>query len=240
MKKLKVDFHTHILPGIDDGSLSVEETIKMLRMQKDNGIEIVVATPHFYADSDTDITFLRRRDEALKIVNELIEKVDGLPKIIPGAEVLYFDGIENWDILPKLSIKGTNYILIEMPTAPFSKRSIEALSLFREKTGLTPIIAHIDRYISAFKTYSLPDILSQMDVLVQMNADFFLRFPNSLQALKLLKAEKIHLLGSDCHNTMERKPNLSSAQKVIFDKIGCSAINRLIKFENLVIGKQSL
>ena len=56
-----IDFHSHILPGIDDGSASVEQSIAMLRMEAEQGIDHVVATPHFYPQYDTPEHFLRKR-----------------------------------------------------------------------------------------------------------------------------------------------------------------------------------
>ena len=236
MNKLSVDFHTHILPCVDDGSSSLSQTVEMLKTEYQMGIKTVVATPHFYADVDTPESFLLRRKIAFENINENINNTEGCPEIILGAEVLYFDGIENWDILPSLAIEGTRYILIEMPYVPFSAKSIKALSSFKDKTGYTPIIAHLDRYITAFRTFDLPEILSKMDVLVQMNASFFLKFPNSFRAIKLLKNNKVHLLGSDCHNITTRVPNLDKAQEVIVKKAGEQTLNRLIEFQNLVLG----
>ena len=59
-----VDFHTHILPGIDDGSSSAEESLAMLQMEKEQGIDTVVVTPHFYPQEDRPERFLKRRKEA--------------------------------------------------------------------------------------------------------------------------------------------------------------------------------
>ena len=65
-----IDFHSHILPGIDDGSKSVEMSIKMLRREAQQGISRVVATPHFYPQTDNPERFLRRRAEAERILFE--------------------------------------------------------------------------------------------------------------------------------------------------------------------------
>ncbi len=236
MNRLSVDFHTHILPNIDDGSSSLTQTLEMLKTQYQMGIKTVVATPHFYPNADRPEDFLLRRQEAFENVRAAIDgSAEKLPEIILGAEVLYFDGIENWDILDSLAIEGTRYILIEMPVAPFSKRSIETLANFKEKTGYTPIIAHLDRYLTAFRTFKLPEILSEMDVLVQMNASYLLKFPN-FRAIKLLKNNMVHLLGSDCHNLTTRVPNLDRAQQVIIEKAGGQTLNRLVEFQNLVLG----
>ena len=60
-----IDFHSHILPKMDDGSHSTDESLKMLRMEAEAGIKTVAVTPHFYAELDTPETFLKRRSEAL-------------------------------------------------------------------------------------------------------------------------------------------------------------------------------
>lgn len=235
MKTLTIDFHSHILPNVDDGSKSVEESLKMLQLEAQNGIETVIATPHFYGDVDTDVDFISRRNDAVNILKNSIPKDLNLPNIVLGAEVLYFDGIENWEAIPNLAIEGTKYILIELPMAPLSNRTLNALANFKENTGYTPIIAHLDRYISAFKTYNLPKTLSEIDVLVQINADFFLKFPNSARALSLVKKGYVQLLGSDCHNCTFRAPNMKKAVNIIKNKLGCTVIEDLVNFQNMVI-----
>lgn len=236
MLRPSVDFHTHILPSIDDGSSSITESIRMLKEEYRAGVKTVVLTPHFYPDVDNFEDFIDARKTAVEAL-KAAAKDEELPDLLVGAEVYYFNGIENWDILPKLAIEGTKYILIEMPHSHFSQKHLESLSTFKEKTGYTPIVAHLDRYITFWNTYGLPEKLAEMDLLVQVNASYFLRFPNKFQALKLLKEYKIHLLGSDCHNMTERKPNLSSAYDIIKQKLGEATLNRLSEYESLVLGK---
>ena len=65
-----IDFHTHVLPGIDDGSCNVEESIALLRKEAEQGITHVIATPHFYPRYDTPEHFLERRAEAEAILRE--------------------------------------------------------------------------------------------------------------------------------------------------------------------------
>ena len=65
-----IDFHSHILPGIDDGSRNVEESIALLRKEAEQGITHVIATPHFYPQHDTPERFLKRRNEAETVLRE--------------------------------------------------------------------------------------------------------------------------------------------------------------------------
>ena len=81
-----IDIHSHILPGIDDGSQSVEESHALLALLREQGVETVVATPHFYADRNDPENFLRRRKEALA---RLDHGETEMPRILLGAEVAY-------------------------------------------------------------------------------------------------------------------------------------------------------
>lgn len=232
-----VDFHTHILPQLDDGSRSVEESIGMLEMEREQGISHVVATPHFYALVDTPDCFLQKRREAEERLRQEMEKHINMPHLTMGAEVHFFPGISDADFLPKLTIGDTGYLLIEMPEPPWSERMYEELALIRSKREITPIIAHMDRYISPFRTYGIPERLQGLPVLVQVNASFFLRILTAPMALRLLREEKIHLLGSDCHNLTERIPNLQQAIERIEQKLGAEALQRIRTYEQEVFQK---
>ena len=67
------DFHSHILPGIDDGSKTVEESIALLRAEAEQGVKRVVATPHFYSNRDTMEGFLERRHAAVEALRQAME-----------------------------------------------------------------------------------------------------------------------------------------------------------------------
>ena len=164
-----VDFHSHILPGMDDGSASVAESIALLRMEAEQGIDHVVATPHFYPQKDTPERFLQRRAEAEAALREEMQKHTGLPKLSVGAEVFYFPGISDSEAMASLTVDRKRCILIEMPQPPWSDAVYREIQGLYTKRGLIPIIAHIDRYIGAFRTYGSPDRLAEYPVLVQAN-----------------------------------------------------------------------
>ena len=163
-------------------------------------------------------------------------KYSGLPEISVGAEVSFFRGMSESEILPQLTIREKRYILIEMPPAPWTDAVYRELEGIWEKRGITPIIAHIDRYIGPFRTYRIPQRLAEMPVLVQANADFFLNRSTAGMALKMLKADQIQLLGSDCHNMSSRKPNLGAAVQRIARKLGQDALSRICGYESQILG----
>ena len=218
------DFHTHILPGIDDGSRNVEESLAMLRMEAMHGLRHIVATPHFYARQNSPEEFLERRAEAARVLFEAMAQEPPLPRIHLGAEVYFFPGISECERLAELTIDESGYILIEMPMAPWTERMYRELQDIHYKLGLKPIVAHVDRYIRPFKTFGIPDRLAQMPVLVQANAGFFQEPFTRCMAMRMLRAGQIHLLGSDCHNLTTRAPNLDQAVRLIGKRLGQDAL----------------
>lgn len=232
---MPMDLHSHILPGIDDGSASLEETLEMLRMEAKQGIDLVVATPHFYPDRDKPEKFLRERTRAAYALHKELLVQPSLPKVLVGAEVYYFRGISESAFLPQLTIGKSNCLLVEMPPAPWPEECYRELAAIREKQGLIPIVAHIDRYIRPLRTYGIPERLAQLPVYVQANAEFFLEKRTASMALKLLKAGQIHFLGSDCHNTTTRKPNLGPAEQYIREKLGPGPLMQIRKTEREIL-----
>lgn len=222
-----VDFHTHILPGIDDGSSSVEESLAMLQMEKEQGASLVVATPHFYPQNDRPEKFLKRRKAAFEQLTEKISPDDKLPQIILGAEVYYFKGIGQWEGLRDFAIENTNYLLLEMPMVKWDSRMYDDIYDIYRSQGLVPIIAHLDRYINIFNVKGVVDNLSELPVVIQANASFFLDKSSKRLALKLLKNNVINIIGTDCHNLQSRKPNLKAAFDVIEQQLGEECIKRI-------------
>jgi protein-tyrosine phosphatase len=221
------DFHSHVLPGVDDGSACVEESIAMLQAEAQQGIRHVVATPHFYPHRDSPERFFERRNQAQELLLSQTEGTEGLPQLIMGAEVRFYPGISDWDILSELTIGKSRYILIEMTLPPWNQRAWQELEDIYYKRGLTPIIAHVDRYIRPLRTYGIPQRLEELPVLVQANASFFCEGLASGMAMKMLKRQQIHLLGSDCHNMTTRKPNLAEAVQKIRQRLGEEALSHI-------------
>ena len=230
-----IDFHSHILPDVDDGSRSVEESVALLRMEREQEIRHVVATPHFYPQYDTPEHFLNRRAEAEKLLREELEKHDDLPGIHIGAEVYYFSGISDSGAVSKLTVAGGKFLLLEMPLPPWNDAVYRELEGLYTKKGIMPIIAHLDRYIGRFRTFGIPKKLEELPVLVQVNADFFLEKSTAAMALRMLKKGQIHLLGSDCHNLTDRKPNLGAALQLIEKRLGAECLEEICNCQRHVL-----
>ncbi len=223
------DFHTHVLPKMDDGSSGTEESLDMLRVAAAQGIAAVVATPHYYAKREAPEKFLERRQASYRRLREVIEAqgaAEPLPELYLGAEVKMFSGIGSLELLSELTVNGTDYILLEMPFEPWSENMFHELNQVRAR-GLRPIIAHIERYESLQKRTDNIERLMDSDVLIQANAEFFLQRFGSGRAFRMLAGERIHLLGSDSHNMTSRPPNLGEAMGKIEKKLGAEVLSNL-------------
>lgn len=109
------------------------------------------------------------------------------------------------------------------------------LENIRCRRGIVPIIAHIDRYIRPFQTHQIPERLSRLPVLVQANASFFLEKRTRRMALRMLRADQIQLLGSDCHNLDSRAPRLGEAVALIRKHLGEEVLERIRAYQEDVL-----
>lgn len=230
-----VDFHSHILPNVDDGSRSVEESLSMLGCEAEQHIRHVVATPHFYIRHDAPDDFLTRRSRAAEKLLRELERHPNLPAVTLGAEVHFFRGMSESDFLQQLTIGQKSCILIEMPPVRWTEDMYRELENVRCRQGLTPIVAHVDRYLAPLRSRGIIAALEELPVYVQANADFFLERATAGQALRMLRAGQIHLLGSDCHNMTSRSPNLGAAVRKIQQKLGSDALDAVRMYEREIL-----
>ena len=247
-EKMKLsDIHTHILPKFDDGSSKSSESLEMLRALYEQGVSRVVVTPHFYASKDEPRAFLSRRAEAeAHLANRLDQFLringrlgkDGLPVLYLGAEVEFFSAMSLCPELDEMCIRGTKYLLVEMPFDKWTSAMLGELYCLKKKRGITPIIAHIDRYFRFFALPMLDEMIAN-GLIIQCNAAAFLKIGARGRVLKLLSSGKIHLLGSDCHNMQDRRPRMDEACSVIETRLGISPIEALCKSgEELLVGAE--
>ena len=211
------DLHSHILPGMDDGCQSVAEAVQLLRASYEQGIRKICATPHYYPVESVE-EFLVRRDAAQQELYKALEKVTlPVPQLCMGAEVAYRPGICYQEDLNKLCIGKSQYLLLEMPFHKWGEEVIRTVRGISNVRGITPILAHIERYLPMQDKEILERLLDQ-EILVQMNAARLLRFSSRGQARRLLNNGTVQLLGSDCHNNTSRPQNLAQAVQYLQKK----------------------
>lgn len=203
-----IDFHSHILPLVDDGAGSVEESLSMLRLSYQQGVEVMVSTSHFYADEDEPDSFLERRNSAYRLLKAAMEEEGAYPLIVLGAEVLYFPGISQAEEIRRLAVGCGSCILIEPPMARWTDTMLDEIAALGENFRVQPVVAHVDRYMELLRDNRLLDRVLERNLLVQVNTRYFLNPKTTRRAMRNLKEGKLHLIGTDCHNLTSRPPDL--------------------------------
>lgn len=224
------DFHMHVLPGMDDGSPDEATSLEMLSRTWDYGVDTVAATSHFYGEDNSPREFLARRQQAYERLQSAAQGRE-LPQVLLGAEVRFFSGISGMEELRSLCLEGTDLLLLEMPFVPWTERMLREVEAIAQR-GLTPVAAHIERYMDIQNRKTMKRFM-ELDVLIQCNASFFLRPRTGRKALKMLKEQKIHFLGSDSHNISVRPPNLGPALALVEQKLGPAALAHLQSYGQL-------
>ena len=212
-----IDFHSHILPGIDDGSPDVATSVRMVQAMRLQGIYTAVATSHFYASQRTPSHFLERRAEAWEALEPSLPP--DAPEILLGAEVLYYPGISRMEELSSLCIEGTDILLLEMPFHPWSEPTIQEVTELASSGEFTIVLAHIERYFDQ-NPRRVWDTFLDYGILMQSNASFFNSLLTRRKALRLLQEDRIHLLGTDAHNMSSRAPDMDKAVSIIRKHLG--------------------
>ena len=232
------DFHTHILPGIDDGSKNIEETRLLLGQEMQQGVSHILATPHFYAGRESAAHFFAKRDRALAEIHDVFsvkedtpdgkrEAPEWLPEIRAAAEVYYFPHMGEADILPQLCMEEGDLLLLEMPFVQWTKAVYQDVEKIIKKQKLTVMLAHVERYYGFQKDRGVWNAVFDLPVYAQINAGSFLRMRSRGFALKFMKAGHKVLLGSDCHHPEYRPVNLEAGREVIRKKLGEKAIEEM-------------
>lgn len=190
-----IDFHTHILPGLDHGSSDVGTSLRQMRLLSEAGVAAVVSTSHFYAHIFSSVQdFLSRREASLGALRAAWPEGETHPPLYLGAEVLVFPGLENLPGLESLCIGGSRVLLLEMPYTPFTHEVLDTVDAIIRR-GFVPLFAHIDRYgpeqLSCFFDFE--------EALFQLNPEALLSFGRRRFFRLMAERGEIAALGSDLH-----------------------------------------
>ena len=226
------DWHSHILPNVDDGSRDVAESLKLLEMLAEQGVGKVIATPHFIADNESVSAFIKRRNDSYNRLKEAANK--GMPEIVLGAEVAYYSGISRLSNLKELCIDRTGLLLLEMPFSVWKEYTLKEVVEIATAKNIVVILAHIERYLK-FQPYKTLEQLMEIGVLMQVNASYFAELRTRRKALSLLKKGGIQFLGSDCHNLTSRAPKIGTAYEVIKNKFGEDFVWQMNEYGNSLL-----
>ena len=218
-----IDFHNHILPAIDDGAKSIEMSIEMLRSAQKQGIKQVVNTVHFQHPKmeDKNITFdiIKEETEILqKRLNK--EKID--IKLHFGSEVFFLPNLLDIKNNPLATFGNGKYMLIEFSMIDIP--DIQREHLYQLKlSGVTPIIAHPERYIPVQNNISMVTDWLEAGCLIQVDAGSILGKlgkKSKDSAEQILKNGWCQIVGSDSHDNKNRNFCLSEAYDLVTNWVG--------------------
>lgn len=236
-----IDTHSHILPGIDDGSKSVATTLEMLKRAEQDGVKKIVATPHYCLEY-AEAPYQQVKDLTVQINN--LCKQEGINiEIYHGQEVFFSeDIIQDYKSGIIGTINDSKYMLIEFPVTKFSRDTFELLYEL-QLMGLTPIIAHPERYNTFIEKPSEINKFIEEGYLFQLDSGSI----EGVFGSKVKKTAEIFadhniysFIGSDAHNTRTRCTGLSEAIKIIENKTKTNkesfieSADRMLKNEDIV------
>jgi protein-tyrosine phosphatase len=213
-----VDIHSHILWQLDDGSQSMEESIAMLAVARENGTTDIVASPH----SNSEFTY--RPELVDERIRELGEATGGQPRILRGCDFhLSYDNVDHLlDNPGTYTINGTQYLLIECPDFHVGKHTEIVIERLLD-AGLIPIVTHPERNPVLQRKLERVGEWVELGCLVQVTAlSVTGGFGNSAgeACKKLLDRGLTHIVASDAHDPKHRSPNLDGARKKILAQYG--------------------
>lgn len=229
-----IDLHTHILPGMDDGPADPAVSLALLRMERAQGVDRVVFTPHFYREREDVPAFLARRRAALARLEEAAAQLPpedraALPRWELGAEVAWVPNLAGREELAELCLGQGRYFLLELPMNPWSDQLLRQLYDLVGRGRLTPVIAHLDRYWGRQRQEYIGELL-RLGLPVQVSGEALLKPLPRRKALRMLAAGQVHLLASDCHSLRSRPPNLGPALGAVERRLGPDAVRRLCRW----------
>ncbi len=228
-----LDIHSHILCGIDDGAGDIDTSLELLKMLKEQGVTAVIATPHFYPDSDSAEAFAENAKSAYKQLKSVAAGKE-LPEIYLGCELRYFSGIGKSRDLEQFVIKGTDYLLLELPYgAAITKTVLNDIMTLSDSFNV--ILAHIERYHRVVGYKKLLKLIADGYAIAHINADGITSKEESKVCERLIKRGLVSFVASDTHSLRLRPPKIKEALERITERLGRSAANRLIFNSNRLL-----
>lgn len=224
-----IDYHAHILPGMDHGCKDIETSLKQLELAKAAGVDIILATSHFYPQSDSVESFLKRREKSIDEMKTAGISIDlegkflfetdftnynERPKVIPAAEVLLCEHMEKMEGLEYLRATGTKILLLEMPFQEWTEELLNTLDKLQSDVNYKILMAHIERYSKKQRK-----LILERGYAVQVNCSFVEKYSKRKIIKEFAKNDLIKALGSDIHKANDGYRDFNKAKKYL-EKLG--------------------
>lgn len=225
-----IDLHCHILPGVDDGSKTLEESLEMARIAESEGIKKIINTSHYHPDFEY-IMGSALLDEVDKFNKTLKENNIDIEVFI-GNELYYSDNLLEY-IQKKefFTLNNSRYLLIEFSPTNFPKHIGDIVYELKIR-GYVPILAHVERYRAVHEDINLIKNAIEEGALIQINASSITgKGPKEFEKTcnDLIKRNMVHFVGTDAHSSTRRRPLIKEAYNIVCSKYGESLANELFE-----------
>jgi protein-tyrosine phosphatase len=226
-----IDIHAHILPGVDDGSPDMIDSLLLAEMAVESGVDTIIATPHSHARQDAR-EHMRRIGEAFRDLRREISS-RGIPLVIlPGMEIFCCEDLaQRFEEETVLSLNRTDRYLIEFAFEEDAAQIRRYIRTVLDRGG-RPVIAHPERYICLQRDLSLAGEWISLGCQLQMNKDsVFGAFGRKARrtALRLLKARQYAYVASDAHSPYGRTTHMGGIREYLEKKHSPTAAERLLE-----------
>jgi protein-tyrosine phosphatase len=225
------DIHCHILPQLDEGAQTLEESLTMLQLARKDGISGIVATPHIISG-----IYNNTKEIIGRAISELKRSANHI-EIYTGAEIrIDRDLAARVDSNELPLINNNNFILLELPTyviPPLGE--LENIVKSLRNRQISPIFAHPERNVPLMKDLSIMERLVRCGALFQLTAMSITDRAMHRPAMKMIRKGFIHVVASDAHDATKRPPILSDAYRLISGKFGTDKANKLFRDNPLKI-----
>ncbi|KOF57312.1 MULTISPECIES: tyrosine-protein phosphatase [Clostridium] len=236
-----IDTHCHIIPGIDDGAKDIETSIKMLKIAEKDGIKTIIATPHYYRNKyECNIEDAKNHLDELK---ELARNEGISVKIVQGQEIFLdkytVDLYKNGTIG---TINNSKYILVETSFVGSKPKDVLENIYEIKLLGLTPILAHPERYGFIIQDNSSINEFIKEGCLFQITSSSITGiFGKDVKKTSenLIKSGICNFIGSDAHTTGRRSPRMKEALEEV-RKLNENAYESIEKNSEAVISNKEL
>lgn len=205
----KIDYHSHILPGIDDGAENVEKSILLIKKAKKYGIKEIYATPHCYLHKTSVENFCAKRQRAL----ESIENIGLEVPVKLGAEILLIPGLHHLSGIDRLCMPDGNHLLLELPLSEsmITESYFIAAEQLKKRFGI--VMAHPNRYSDGIVEQML-----EIGAVLQINSEDVFLGKERKRMIKWIDRGSVHAIGSDVHRKTGSYRRFSKAYECLFSK----------------------
>lgn len=222
-----IDIHSHILYGVDDGAKDIQESIAMLKDAKEQGVDTIIATPHYrhgmfaYPNELIEKNFARLKHEAEKLSVELYL---GTEQHVNSMTMEYIESGRCH------TLADSAYVLMEYKYEvefPYIKESVQEVL----RHGYIPIVAHIERY-RCMEKLEYVEFLREIGAMIQVNADAIIGkdgFRAKGYTKKLLKNRLVDFVGSDSHGIKQRNSHMGKCQEYLYKKYDSRYVDKILE-----------